>query len=198
MSLLPVFEIGFWNAWLFMIIYPLQWLAVIVVPKTVAERTSHAPDIIRSRRDRVMAFFTQGLWVGATLYSIFIPLKTGEIWIWIGLTLFAIGLSTLISATIAVARTPNGSPFSSGIYRVSRHPMYLSMMLVYLAVSIAAASWLFFLITFATFFLQRYQAKKEEKYCCEQFGRAYVDYMERTSRWIGLPGRGSDGQKAMA
>jgi protein-S-isoprenylcysteine O-methyltransferase Ste14 len=198
MSLIPAFEIGFWNAWLFMIIYPLQWLAVIVVPKHLAERTSHAHDIIRTRRDRVMAFFTQGLWIGATLYSIFIPLETGEIWMWVGLALFVVGLSILILATITVAFTPGGSPFSSGIYRFSRHPMYFSMFLVYLAVSIATASWLFFLITFVTFFLQRYQAKKEEKYCCEQFGRAYADYMENTSRWMGLPGRGNDGQQATA
>ena len=187
MSLVPAFHIGLWNAWLFMIIYPLQWLAVVVVPKNVAERTSRAPDIISGRRDRVMAIFTQGLWIGATLYSIFLPLQTGEIWMWVGLALFVIGLSILISATVAVAFTPKGSPFSSGIYRFSRHPMYLSMFLVYIAAGIAAASWLFFLITLATYFLQRYQAIKEEKYCCEQLGRAYKDYIARTPRWLGIP-----------
>jgi len=63
------------------------------------------------------------------------------------------------------------------------------MILVYLGVSIAAASWLFFLLTIVTYFLQRYQMIQEEGYCCEKFGRPYNDYMGRTPRWIGIPKR---------
>jgi SAM-dependent methyltransferase len=69
--------------------------------------------------------------------------------------------------------------------------MYFSMILVYLAVSIAAASWLFGLITVITFFLQRYQMIKEEKYCLAQFGDAYRAYADRTPRWIGIPKAGT-------
>lgn len=81
---------------------------------------------------------------------------------------------------------------TSGVYRFSRHPMYLSMILVYLGVSFAAASWLFFLITVAMFFLQRYQMLKEEACCIERFGQAYRDYMVLTARWFGLPSRKRD------
>ena len=187
MSLIPAFEIGLWNAWLFMIIFPLQWLAVLIVPKHIAERTSHAPEIIQTRQERIMAFLTQGFWIGATLYSIFVPFRVGTPWLWIGLSLFIAGLAILILATVSVAGTPTDKPFTSGVYRFSRHPMYLSMIFVYLGVSIAAASWLFLLITVITFFLQLYQAKKEERYCCEKYGGAYREYMRRTARWIGIP-----------
>ena len=187
MSLIPAFEIGLWNAWLFMIIFPLQWLAVLIVPKHIAERTSHAPEIIQTRQERIMAFLTQGFWIGATLYSIFVPFRVGTPWLWTGLALFIAGLATLILATVSVAGTPTDKPFTSSVYRFSRHPMYLSMIFVYLGVSIAAASWLFLLITVITFFLQLYQAKKEERYCCEKYGGAYREYMRRTARWIGIP-----------
>jgi len=187
MSWVPSFEIGVWNGWLFMIIYPLQWLAMYLVPKRIAQRTSHAPEIVRSRKDLVMAFFTQGLWIAATLYSIFVPFQTGTPWLWVGLAFFAAGVLALVLATLAVSATADDRPFSTGIYRYSRHPMYLSMLLVYLAVSIAGASWLFFLITVATFFLQRYQARKEENYCCDKYGDAYRRYMSTTPRWLGVP-----------
>jgi len=187
MSLVPAFDIGLWNAWLFMIIYPLQWLAVIIMPQRIAERTSHAPEIIQSRQDRIMAFLTQGVWIGATLYSIFVPFQIGTAWLWVGLIFFVAGLTALVMASLAVANTQPDKPFTSGVYRFSRHPMYFSMFLVYLAVSIAAASWLFFLITIITFFLQRYQAMKEERYCLKQYGDAYRDYMKRTPRWLGIP-----------
>jgi protein-S-isoprenylcysteine O-methyltransferase Ste14 len=187
LPLIPAFEIGVWNAWLFMIIYPLQWLAVIILPKHISERTSHAPEIIQSRQDKIMAFLTQGFWIGATLYSIFVPFQEGTPWLWVGLALFVVGLLFLVLASVMVAGTPTDKPFTSGVYRFSRHPMYLSMILVYLAVSIAAASWLFFLITLITVFLQRYQMIKEEKYCLAKFDGAYREYMNRTPRWIGIP-----------
>jgi protein-S-isoprenylcysteine O-methyltransferase Ste14 len=187
MSWVPAFDIGLWNAWWFMMIYPLQWLAVIILPERIAERTSHAPEIIHSRQDKIMAFLTQGFWIGATLYSLFVPFQVGTAWLWTGLALFIIGLSILVLASFTVAGTQQDKPFTSGVYSFSRHPMYLSMFFVYLAVSIAAASWLFFLITVITFFLQRYQAKKEERQCCAQFGNAYREYIKRTPQWIGIP-----------
>jgi protein-S-isoprenylcysteine O-methyltransferase Ste14 len=187
MSAIPAFEPGVWNAWWFMIIYPLQWLVVILIPSRIGDRTSHAKEIVNTRKDMVMSILTQGLWVGATLYSIFIPFQTGTPWFWIGLALFITGLSILIAASLAVYSTPADTPFTSGVYRFSRHPMYLSMILVYLAVSVATASWLFLLITIITFFLQTYQAKKEEGYCIEKFGDDYLKYMRRTARWIGIP-----------
>jgi protein-S-isoprenylcysteine O-methyltransferase Ste14 len=90
---------------------------------------------------------------------------------------------------LAVAATPVDKPFASGIYRFSRHPMYLSMLLVYLAVSVASLSWVFALITLVTFFLQRYQSIKEEGFCGRMFGQSYRDYMWVTARWFGPPSR---------
>jgi protein-S-isoprenylcysteine O-methyltransferase Ste14 len=188
-SWVPSFSIGIWNAWLFMAVFPLQWLAVLVVPKRIAERTSHASEIIRTRGDKIWSFLTQGLWIGATLYSIFVPFRTGTIWFWVGLGLFVSGLAVLVLATLSVAGTPPDKPFTSGVYRLSRHPMYLSMLLVYLGASTAAASWPFYLITVATFFLQRHQLLTEEAYCCRRYGQAYRDYMAATARWLGPPSR---------
>jgi protein-S-isoprenylcysteine O-methyltransferase Ste14 len=183
----PSLAPGVWNGWLFMLVFPLQWLLVVILPGHLAERTSHAPDVNWDRRDVIMSWLTQGLWVGATILSVFVPFRTGTAWVWVGLGVFAAGLAVLVLASLAVAATPPGRPFSTGVYRCSRHPMYLSMLLVYLAVSIAAVSWLFFLVTVATCFLQGYQAAKEETACCERLGQAYRDYRAATPKWFGTP-----------
>lgn len=187
MNWLPAFQPGIGNAWLFMLIYPLQWLAVLLLPKHIAERTSHAPEIIRTRQDQILSFLTQAVWIGATLYSIFLPLQVGTPWFWAGLALFLAGLAMLVLASICVARTPANQPFTSGIYRFSRHPMYLSMILVYLGVGAASVSWVFLLITAATVVLQRCQMLREEAYCSEIFGPAYLTYQAVTARWFGIP-----------
>jgi len=185
-SLIPAFEIGLWNAWWFMIIFPLQWLVILIIPGHITERTGDTEGI-QTRQDRIVAFLLNGLWVISTLYSIFLPFRVGTPWLWIGLLLFIAGLVILVLATISIAGTPTDKPFTSGVYRFSRHPGYLAMTLVYLGVSIAAVSWLFLLVTIVTFLLLLCQMKKEEAYCCVKFGGTYREYMNRTPRWIGIP-----------
>ena len=187
MSLIPAFDIGLVNGWLFMAIYPLQWLVVLVIPKHVAERTGHPASLKQSRQARFLGNLNMLTWAIATLYSIFLPLQTGTPWFYAGLALAVIGVTIVITASFNVAATPTGRPFTGGAYRFSRHPMYLSMMFVYLGVSVASLSWLFLLFTAATFFLQRFQMLQEEGYCCAIFGDAYRRYMDRTPRWLGMP-----------
>ena len=181
MTLIPAFEIGLWNAWWFMIVFPLQWLAILIIPGHISERTGGVPG-----QDKIVAFLANGLWVIATLYSIFLPFQVGTLWLWIGLSLSIAGLVILVLTTKSIAGTHADKPFTSGVYQLSRHPGYLSMILVYLGVSIAAVSWLFLLVTVVTFSLLLYQVRKEESYCCAKFGKAYREYMLRTPRWIGI------------
>lgn len=190
MLLIPAFEIGVCNAWLFMMVFLLQWLAALLFPSHIVEKTGHPIDLIQDRRGIIMNRLTEIFWIGATLYSIFLPLRTGTPWFYGGLIVFVCGLTMLVFATQSVVRTTAEEPFTRGIYRFSRHPMYLSMILVYTGVSVAAVSWLFLVITIMTFFLQRFQSIQEERYCLEKFGRVYGEYMSRTHRWLGMPESG--------
>jgi protein-S-isoprenylcysteine O-methyltransferase Ste14 len=187
LSLTPAFELGLCNGWIFMMVFLLQWLAVLVLPGHIAARTGDPAELRQGRRAEIMSGLTQFFWIGATLYSIFLPLRPGTPWFTAGLLIFAGGLTLLVLATFSVARAEAGKPFTGGIYRFSRHPMYLSMIFVYTAVSVAAESWLFSIITLITIVLQRFQAVQEERFCLEKFGQAYREYMARTPRWIGVP-----------
>lgn len=187
MSLVPAFEIGIWNAWTFTIIYPLQWLVVVIMSRQTATRTDDPAELKQNRRYRFLSSATMITWVVASLYSIFLPLCIGTAWFYTGLTAALLGIITVTLATANVYRTPADTPFTTGAYRFSRHPMYLSMIMVYLGVSIAAASWLFLLITITTFFLLRYGMIQEEKFCAEKFGHEYRNYIGKTPRWLGLP-----------
>ena len=186
MAIVPDLQIGLWNGWLFMIVFLVQWLAILLIPGHLARRTGDVPEG-RTRGYRLVSFLTNALWIVASLYSIFLPFRLGTPWVWVGVLMFGIGLAILVLATISIASTPEGSPFTSGVYRYSCHPGYLSIIVVYLGVSIAAASWIFLLITGLTFLMLQYAAKREEEWCRVRFGDAYRLYMERTQRWIGLP-----------
>jgi protein-S-isoprenylcysteine O-methyltransferase Ste14 len=65
-----------------------------------------------------------------------------------------------------------------GPYRYVRHPMYLALFGVFLAVQLITASWLILLILPLFSFLV-WQAKKEEALLLEAFGDVYRDYMKQ-------------------
>ena len=190
MSLIPAFEIGIWNAWIFMSSFLLQWLAVSLASKRVSQRTGHPADMKRSKSDQRIGRVATIIWITATLYSIFLPLQLKTIWFYIGLGVFLSGLIIITVATINFATAPHDKPIINGLYRYSRHPMYLAMSLIYIGTSLASASWLFFMLTIATFVLIRLEAILEETYCLDKYVNAYREYMNRTPRWIGIPKSG--------
>ena len=179
--MIPAFEIGIRNAWLFMCVFPLQWLIVSLINPAASQRT-RSP---RKAKPRRTASAMTVLWVAMSIYSIFLPLQIGTAWFYTGLGFFIAGLVVVITATRDFVTAPADRPITGGVFRYSRHPMYLSMFLVYIGVSIAAASWLFALLTIISIPVQRRQAISEEESCQERYGDAYRDYMRRTPRWLG-------------
>ena len=187
MSLIPAFEIGLWNAWIFMSVFILQMLAVILLGKRVWKRSSHPSDIKRSKSEERAGIIGNTIWFLATVYSIFLPFQLGTLWFYIGLPIFLIGLIILTIATVNFATAPAEKPITQGMYCFSRHPLYLSILIIYIGTSIATTSWLFFLLGIANIFWIRTEALVEERYCLKNYGNAYREYMNRTPRWIGMP-----------
>jgi len=136
----------------------LQWLAVGLAGKKVLQRTGHPTDMKRSKSDRRIGMAATITWLITTIYSIFLPLQLGKIWFYIGLGVFLSGLIILTVATLNFATAPHNKPITGGLYRYSRHPMYLAMFLIYIGTSLASVSWLFFLLTIATVVMTRLEA----------------------------------------
>ena len=125
-----------------------------------------------------------GMWI----YSIFLPLHTGTTWFYAGLFVYLLGWVFLILAYLIFMTTTVDTSNTSGIYRFSRHPWYLGMLLLYVGTGIASASWVYILT--ALLLLATYRSAymiPEERMCCEKFGDTYREYMKKTPRWIGMP-----------
>ena len=74
---------------------------------------------------------------------------------------------------------------TSGVFRFSRNPMYLGMLLVLLGLAFALSSPLALALT-APFvlYLNRFQIRPEERALSAAFGDGYRDYAERVRRWL--------------
>jgi protein-S-isoprenylcysteine O-methyltransferase Ste14 len=83
--------------------------------------------------------------------------------------------------------TPNASSsvVSSGVYRLTRNPMYLGFLLalagwaVYLSNAGAAV-----LVGIFAAYLTQYQIKPEERALLAKFGAEFAGYMSRVRRWL--------------
>jgi protein-S-isoprenylcysteine O-methyltransferase Ste14 len=187
MSLIPAFEIGVWNAWIFMIWSVIQTFGFMLLNKEVYKKAGNPPDMKLSRAYKIISSLSMPLWLLAIAYSIFLPLKLGTLWFAIGLIFYLLGLVMSISATIKFATTPINEPITKGAYRYSRHPLYTALVLIYFSVGIASASWVFLVYTIVWVLLLNITIKDEEDYCLGKYGEAYREYMNRTPRWIGIP-----------
>jgi protein-S-isoprenylcysteine O-methyltransferase Ste14 len=74
---------------------------------------------------------------------------------------------------------------SGGIYRYTRNPMYLGMLLVLLAwaVYLSAPATLIGVVAFWAF-IGRFQIPPEEKALAALFGHAFTEYARRVRRWL--------------
>ncbi len=185
MSLVPAFEIGVWNAWIFT---SYQLIAIPFLFRIAGKRgTTHDDKLELSNTQRLIAGPTKLLSFPILIYTIFVPLKLGTMWFYIGLPVILLGLVTGVIALINWATTPINAPVTRGLYRYSRHPMYITDVLFFLGLGIATASWIFLLFSVLWIVTGLTLAKPEEGDCLEKYGDVYREYMGRTPRWVGIP-----------
>lgn len=190
MTLIPAFEIGIWNAW---ILWVLQFLSMIIPNLFMNEeakiRTKRAPQLVPfNKTERILALSTHVIVMPFSIvYSIFLPLKIDTAWFYIGLVIFILALVMSLMTTISFATTPVDKPVTSGIYQISRHPIYLSGFLLNLSIGIACASWVVWLCAILWIVLWHMVVPTEERFLAEKYGDAYREYMNSTPRWIGIP-----------
>jgi protein-S-isoprenylcysteine O-methyltransferase Ste14 len=181
MSLTPVFEIGLWNAWILTTLLLLFIMLSGLLPGDIGSRIAPAKEVKKINNVMMIVFFTM------ILYSVFLPLKLGTVWLYVGIAVYIIGFIISSAALFSIAATKPGEPFTTGIYRYSRHPISLGTLLPMIGAGIASASWLFLLLSIILMVISRFLAIAEERATTNKFGDSYKEYIARTPRWIGLP-----------
>jgi protein-S-isoprenylcysteine O-methyltransferase Ste14 len=187
MSLIPAFKIGVWNAWIFTVC---SLIPLILVFRPLVTRGQKGGTVFTASFSKMQknAFSShQLIYFILFIYSIFVPLKLGTVWFYVGLPIFLVGLIPYAMLAVSFVTTPLDQPVIRGIYRYSRHPMYVTGFLMLLGAGIASASWILLLLFVVDIILPPLFIEAEERYCLDKYGDAYREYMNRTPRWIGIP-----------
>jgi len=187
-SLIPEFELGLCNAWIFLLPYLLMYIVLgglVRLMKLKGASRPNTPPLNKKEKklDRISGL----IFVAFIIYSFFLPLKLGTAWLYLGLFVYLFGMIFTVVAGINLVNTPLDRPATKGLYHISRNPIYLGTNLIFTGIGIACASWLFLSLTVIWIILYALLIAPEERWCLEKYGNAYREYMNRTPRWIGIP-----------
>ena len=111
----------------------------------------------------------------------------------VGIFLFLVALFFLFRSLIQFIQSKNTliliKPASSlqttGIYRISRNPIYVGMAILYLGATCFIGNWWnIFLFPLLLLIIQEFVIKREEKYLVLEFGNQYEEYKRKVRRWL--------------
>jgi protein-S-isoprenylcysteine O-methyltransferase Ste14 len=113
----------------------------------------------------------------------------------IALVLAGVGVGLIVNARVTLDRAhTTWSPsapgrttrlVTSGIYRFSRNPIYLGMLLVMIGWAVVLASPVAVVLSAAfVLYIDRFQIRPEERTLSALHGQDYRDYAERVRRWV--------------
>jgi protein-S-isoprenylcysteine O-methyltransferase Ste14 len=174
MSILPTFNIGFWNAWIFII--PLLITHIITGQALVKRGSEGQPSKLM-----IIVFLI------LHILPIFMPINNDTILFYIGFIVYLIAMIFVILAIIGFATTPTDKPVTKGIFHITRNPMYIGGIHIFLGIALVSLSWIYAIFILIWLILMIKSIKKEEAECLEKYGDAYREYMNKISRWIGFP-----------
>lgn len=73
---------------------------------------------------------------------------------------------------------------TDGVFKLVRHPLYLSTFWIFVALSIFSLSLFSFAVLLAMFIFLNYIASFEEKVMEKRFGKKYLEYKSKTGKWF--------------
>lgn len=178
------FKLGWLNAWIPIFALISVQLVFMLIFKEAGKRAVNTSWY--KPKDKFYAIISSILQVIIALVSLFIPLKSNIVCFIVGCIIFVISFVSSVAAFYAYGKTPQGETVRSGIYRLSRNPMYLSFGLGIIATCIATAS-LWLLILSIPFMIAMHGIiLGEERYCEKIYGEEYLNYKKKTARYFGI------------
>ena len=188
MSLIPDFELGVWNAWIF----KLLGILVVAVTGSLSDKEAmgkfgEKSTVPHSKIEELSERLISLLSLPFILYSFFLPLKLGTLWFYVGLPICFLALVIGFSSVVSFSTTPFDKLVTKGTYKISRNPVCLAGFLLDMGIGLACISWIFVLYAIVDLILMNTMLRAEERFLLEKYGDVYREYKNRTPKWIGIP-----------
>ena len=183
MELIPEIGLGLLNGWLpLALFYIIFGMMLLAFPKSVVARLYDRSGWTNTQRN-LSAFGKLFIfsWLFLTIFS---SLKIGRVAFFLGITLYIIGLGGMVVALLNYKDTPLDKPVTKGLYKISRNPQQVTILVAFIGISLMIGSWLTVIILGIGAILAHVRVLAEERSCLEQYGSSYENYMEEVPRYF--------------
>lgn len=185
MRVMPVFEIGMMNGWLYLVAYFIG-LAMMAIsfPRNKRKKLFYKPNPPKGIPRREYLAWGRIAAVAFNLLMIWTPLQIGSLSFAAGSFIYVIGYVIVIVSLVNFLRTPVDRMVTQGLYRFSRNPQWLGLVLVFMGASLAVASWLHLGLLLILVVTYHFQILTEEEACKDFYGEEYQAYINRVPRYL--------------
>ena len=119
------------------------------------------------------------------IYLFFLKVKTTpERLFFLGIFIYALGSVLLIISVINFAYPSQNGINQNGIYKISRNPMYLSYFIFFIGCVFITQSLLLLIFVILFIITSHVIIISEERWCINEFGKEYLDYMKKVRRYF--------------
>lgn len=132
------------------------------------------------------AYWLYQLASAAVILSVLLlKIQYTPIWLFsAGVAVYAAGLGLLTVSVINFAAPADGGFSRTGLYRLSRNPMYVAYFVFFLGCVLILQSPLLFAFVVIFQAAAHWIILSEERWCAEKFGEAYLQYKESVRRYF--------------
>ncbi len=89
------------------------------------------------------------------------------------------------AGTTVLPNKPNAALVKTGLYKYSRNPMYVGLILIYAGFAALLGSvWALVLLPVFVAYVRYFAIAREEAYLKRRFGETYIAYMRNIPRWF--------------
>ena len=135
--------------------------------------------------ERAAYWVYQAANVGILLAILLLPVHTAPIWlVAVGAVVYAAGLALLAGAVVSFARPDRDGMNRTGLYRWSRHPMYVAYFVYFIGCVLLTRSMLLLGLVLAFQIAAHWIIRAEERWCAAQFGQSWRQYCSRVRRYL--------------
>lgn len=181
---MQIFKAGFGNAWLLYIPFFIGGAYLSIQNKTIAKRMKDTTGY--DVKERILTVIASLIPYPYIILSVWTPFTTIKSLLYTGAIVYVSGLVMFFLTLYAIVNTPIDLPFSTGLYRLSRNPLYVSSAIIFFSVPLITANIIMLILALVIIVPQHFMVLAEERVCKLKYGKVFEEYIKKVPRYIGL------------
>jgi protein-S-isoprenylcysteine O-methyltransferase Ste14 len=183
MEFIPELSLRWLNGWIPVLIFYIPFVILMLIwPREIVRKLYDVSGW--SPFERNMSLAGKPFSLASIVLLIFAPLKLGNPVFWIGMGIYVVGYAVIFTALFNYRSTPVGEPVERGIYRFSRNPQWMGLLLTFVGAGVMTGFGMVVIFMLLVAIFYHYRIKGEERACLARYGEAYQRHLEEVPRYF--------------